>query len=39
VTLVGNLGTNTELSQTKNGAAVTLLALATNEIRKDSEGE
>lgn len=39
VILVGNLGAAPELNQTKNGAAVTTLALATNEIRQDSEGE
>ncbi len=39
VTLVGNLGADPELNQTKNGAAVTTLALATNEIRQDSAGE
>ena len=39
VILVGNLGADPELNQTKNAAAVTTLALATNEIRKDSEGE
>jgi single-strand DNA-binding protein len=39
VTLVGNLGADPELKQTQNGAAVTTLALATNEIRKDSKGK
>lgn len=39
VILVGNLGAEPELNQTKNGAAVTTLALATNEIRQDSAGE
>jgi single-strand DNA-binding protein len=39
VTLVGNLGAKPELNQTKNGTAVTTLALATGEIRKDSDGK
>lgn len=39
VTLVGNLGADPELKQTKNGTAVITLSLATNEIRKNSDGE
>ncbi len=39
VTLVGNLGADPELKQTKNGVSVTTLALATNEIQQDSKGE
>ena len=38
VTLLGNLGATPELARTKSGAAVTTLALATNEVWKDSDG-
>ncbi len=38
VTLLGNLGATPELARTKSGAAVTTLALATNEVWKDNEG-
>ena len=38
VTQLGNLGANPELAHTKSGAAVTTVALATNEVWKDSDG-
>ncbi len=39
VTLVGNLGADPELKQTNNGTSVITLTLATNEIRKNRDGE
>lgn len=38
VILVGNLGQDPELRYTPNGAAVTTISVATNEIWRDSEG-
>ncbi|RMF58596.1 MAG: single-stranded DNA-binding protein [Calditrichaeota bacterium] len=38
VILVGNLGQDPELRYTPNGAAVTTLSLATNEVWKDNDG-
>ncbi|MFQ6114506.1 MAG: single-stranded DNA-binding protein [bacterium] len=38
VILLGRLGQDPELRYTPNGAAVTTLSLATNEVWKDSEG-
>jgi single-strand DNA-binding protein len=38
VILVGNLGQDPELRYTPNGAAVTTLSVATNEVWKDNDG-
>jgi single-strand DNA-binding protein len=38
VILLGNLGQDPELKYTPNGAAVTTLSIATNEVWKDNDG-